>query len=47
MLLTRWTVLGTTLFLFFSAASAASAQEARLPDPLFQDTQVLGQAAIR
>ncbi|NCF72023.1 MAG: hypothetical protein GWP67_00840 [Gammaproteobacteria bacterium] len=41
MLLTRWTVLGTTLFLFFSAASAASAQEARLPDPLFQDTQVL------
>lgn len=38
MLLTRWTVLGTTLFLSFSAASA---QEARLPDPLFQDTEIL------
>jgi len=38
MLLDRWTVLGATLFL---SISAASAQEARLPDPLFQDTEIL------
>lgn len=38
MLLARWTVVGTALFLLFSAASA---QEARSPDPLYQSTEML------
>jgi hypothetical protein len=36
--LARWTVSNAVLFLIVSAASA---QEARPPDPLFQDTQIL------
>jgi hypothetical protein len=36
--LARWTVSNAVLFLIVSAASA---QEARSPDPLFQDTQIL------
>lgn len=36
--LARWTVSSAVLFLIVSAASA---QEARSPDPLFQDTQIL------